>query len=204
MKLHWSPRSPYVRKVVIAAHELGLQDKIQLRRTVVAMSSSNPDIHDDNPLNKIPTLVLDDGLAIFDSFVICEYLDGLAGGGRIIPAVGRERLLALRMHALGQGLIDLLILARNERDRPESQRSPAHLAAFADKRRATIARLDSEAASLQDMPFGVGHIAVGCALAYSDYRFATEPWRESAPQLAKWHAGFEARDSALRTQLRDG
>jgi glutathione S-transferase len=204
MKLHWSPRSPYVRKVLIAASELGLQDRIERRRTVVAMSSTNPDIRDDNPLNKIPTLVLDNGLAIFDSYVICEYLDGLAGGGRIVPRGGRERLVALRMHALGQGLIDLLIMARNERDRPEPLRSDVHLAAFADKRRATIERLEAEVATLRDMAFGVGQIAVGCALAYSDYRFAAEPWRESAPSLAAWHADFEARESVRQNPLRDG
>lgn len=204
MKLHWSPRSPYVRKVMIAACELGLRNRIDLRRTVVAMSSTNLDIRDDNPLNKIPTLVLDDGLAIFDSHVICEYLDSLAGGGRIVPSAGRERLVALRMHALGQGLIDLLILARNERDRAEPLRSAPHLAAFADKRRATIARLESEVATLRDTAFGVGQIAVGCALAYSDYRFAAEPWRDSAPRLADWHAAFEARDSVRQNLLRDG
>jgi glutathione S-transferase len=204
MKLHWSPRSPYVRKVLIAACELGLQEKIELRRTVVAMSSTNPDIRGDNPLNKIPTLVLDDGLAIFDSYVICEYLDGLAAGRRIIPEGGRERLVALRMHSLGQGLIDLLILARNERDRPELLRSDVHLVAFAEKRRATIARLEVEAATLRDTDFGVGQIAVGCALAYSDYRFAAEPWRESAPRLADWHAAFEARESVRQNPLRDG
>jgi len=204
MKLHWSPRSPYVRKVMIAAFELGLQDKIELRRTVVAMSSTNPDIRDDNPLNKIPTLVLDDGLAIFDSYVICEHLDALAGGGRIFPPAGRQRLLALRMHSLGQGLIDLLILARNERDRPEALRSAPHLAAFADKRRATLERLEAEVDTLADLPFGVGQIAVGCALAYWDYRFASEPWREIVPQLAAWQAQFETRESALSCQLRDG
>lgn len=148
--------------------------------------------------------MLDDGLAIFDSYVICEYFDALAGGGRIIPAQGRDRLLAQRLHALGHGLIDNLILSRNERDRPEAQRSAAHLDAFALKRRATLATLERESDALADMPFGIGQIAVGCALAYADFRFSAEPWRESAPRLAAWHETFEARPSALATRLADG
>lgn len=204
MILHWSPRSPYVRKVMLAAHELGLQDRIERKRSVVAMSSVNMDLRPDNPLNKIPTLVLDDGLAIFDSYTILEYFDALCGGGKIIPASGRARLEALRMHALGNGLIDLLILARNERDRPDNLRSAAHVQAFADKRWATLDRLETEVAALRGEPCGIGQIAVGCALAYSDYRFAAEPWRERTPKLADWHAGFEARASALATRLSDG
>jgi glutathione S-transferase len=204
VKLHWSPRSPYVRKALVAAHECGVADRLERRRTPVAMSTSNADLLADNPLNKIPTLVLDDGLAIFDSYVICEYFDALAGGGRIIPAQGRERLLAQRLHALGHGLIDNLILSRNERDRPEAQRSAAHLDAFALKRRATLATLERESDALADMPFGIGQIAVGCALAYADFRFSAEPWRETAPRLAAWHETFEARPSALATRLADG
>lgn len=204
MKLHWSPRSPYVRKVMLSAHELGLHSLIEKQRTPVAMSSVNMDLRADNPLNKIPTLVLDDGLAIFDSYVICEYLDDLAGGGRLIPAKGRARLEALRMHALASGLLDLLILGRNERDRPAGQRSDAHMAAFLDKRLATIARLDEEAGWLETTAFGIGHVAVGCALSYADFRFSAEPWRPHAPRLAQWHQGFEARPSAQATQFADG
>ncbi len=204
MKLHWSPRSPYVRKVMLAACELGLQDRLERQRTVVAMSSSNADLRADNPLNKIPTLVLDDGLAIFDSYVICEYLDELAGGGRLIPRHGRERLLAQRLHAFGQGLLDLLILMRNERDRPDHLRSSVHMQAFADKRAATLAQLEREAGAIASAPFGIGQIAIGCALSYADFRFAAEPWREAHPQLAAWHKTFEARPSAQATAFVDG
>ena len=204
MKLHWSPRSPYVRKALLAAHECGVADQIERRRTPVAMSTSNADLLSDNPLNKIPTLVLDDGLAIFDSYALCEYFDELAGGDRIIPAHGRDRILAQRFHALGHGLIDNLILARNERDRPEGQRSMAHIDAFALKRRATLALLENEIESFTNMAFGIGQIAIGCALSYADFRFAAEPWRDSAPKLAKWYEGFEARPSALSTRLADG
>ena len=204
MKLHWSPRSPYVRKVMLSVHELGLQDRIEKQRTPVAMSSVNMDLRADNPLNKIPSLVLDDGLAIFDSLVICEYLDELAGGGKLIPRSGRARLETLRMHALGNGLLDLLILARNERDRPDSQRSDAHMKAFLDKRLATLARLEKETGWLASTPFGLGQITAGCALSYADFRFASEPWRDAFPNLAAWHRSFEARPSAQATQFADG
>ena len=204
MKLHWSPRSPYVRKVMVAAYELGLNEQIEKTRSVVAMSSVNLDLRPDNPLNKIPTLVLDDGLAIFDSYVICDYLDSLAGGGKLIPLQGRARLETLRMHALGSGLLDLLILARNERERPDLQRSSAHMLAFADKREATLKQLEREVTWLLETPFNLGHIAVGCALSYADFRFANEPWREDVPHLAQWHRHFEARESAVATQFKDG
>ena len=204
MKLHWSPRSPYVRKVMVAAYELGLNEQIEKTRSVVAMSSVNLDLRPDNPLNKIPTLVLDDGLAIFDSYVICDYLDSLAGGGKLIPLQGRVRVETLRMHALGSGLLDLLILARNERERPDLQRSSAHMLAFADKREATLKQLEREVTWLLETPFNLGHIAVGCALSYADFRFANEPWREDVPHLAQWHRRFEARESAVATQFKDG
>src|SRR5918911_4567025 len=96
LTLHWSPRSPFVRKVMVAAHELGLADRIERVRTVVRMTARpNPDLLPDNPLGKIPTLVLADGTALFDSVVICEYLDALAGGGILFPSPGRERWTTL-------------------------------------------------------------------------------------------------------------
>ena len=110
MKLHWSPRSPFVRKVMIAAHETGLVDRLTCVRTVVAMTAPNAALLSDNPLSKIPTLVLDDGSALYDSGVICEYLDTLHDGSKLFPADAKARWTALRRHALGSGLLDLLIL----------------------------------------------------------------------------------------------
>lgn len=204
MRLHWSPRSPYVRKVMIAAHELGLAQDIQLKRSVVAMTACNTGLMPDNPLNKIPTLVLDDGLVLFDSYVIIEYLNTLAGSHHLIPANSKDRILALRQHALGHGLIDLTILMRNERDRPPGKVSQELMDAFAAKRDATLARLEDESAMLEEMPFGIGQIAVGCALAYTDFRFSYVPWRDNHPRLAAWHADFEARPSARAAAFADG
>src|SRR5215831_13441620 len=115
MKLHWSPRSPFVRKVMIVAHERGLVDRLTCARTVAAMTTPHPELMRDNPLSKIPTLVLDDGTALYDSPVICEYLDALDGKPQLFPPDGKRRILALRRQALGDGYLDLLVLTRNER-----------------------------------------------------------------------------------------
>ena len=119
MKLHWSPRSPFVRKVMIVAHERGLVERITCVRTVAAMTKPHAELMRDNPLSKIPTLVRDDGVVIYDSPVICEYLDGLDGAPKLFPAGGEARLVALRRQALGDGFLDLLVLARNERERAD-------------------------------------------------------------------------------------
>jgi glutathione S-transferase len=203
LKLHWSPRSPFVRKVMVAAHELGLVDRIDRVRTVVRMTRPNTDLLPDNPLSKIPTLVLADGTVLIDSVVICEYLDALAGGGKLFPPSGQERWTALARHALGNGLLDILILWRNERDKPEEKRTPELLDSFAVKTRAALDRLERDAASLSAARFGIGHIAVGCCLSYLDFRFPDLDWRSGRPSLAAWHEGFGARPSAQATEIVD-
>lgn len=204
MKLHWSPRSPFVRKVMLSAHELGLAGRIEKVRTLAAMSQPNQALMRDNPLSKIPTLVLGDGTALYDSLVICEYLDGLAGGDCLFPTDPARRFNALRRHALGNGLLDLLVLRRNERDRPDGARSVPHLAAFAAKTQATVAAMEYEVGDFAAKPFDIGHVALGCALAYLDFRFVDTDWRPSHPRLADWHAKFSARPSAMATQFADG
>jgi len=201
MKLHWSPKSPYVRKVMICAHELGLVPRLELVRSVAAMSKPNPAIMADNPLSKIPTLVREDGRALFDSIVICEYLNALAAGA-LFPPQGEARWQALRWHALGDGLLDLLILWRNEREREHP--SAALVDAFERKTRASLALLDAEAASLVDAPLSIGHVTLGCALGYLDYRFDTLGWRALAPRLADWFGTLQARPSFQATAPVDG
>jgi glutathione S-transferase len=203
MKLHWSPRSPFVRKVMVAAHELGLADRIDRVRTVVRMIQPNADLLPDNPLSKIPTLVLADGTVLFDSVVICEYLDALAGGGTLFPPSGPERWTALARHALANGLLDILILWRNERDKPEAKQLPELLDSFAVKTRATLDRLERDAPDLAAARFGIGHIAIGCCLSYLDFRFADLAWRDGHPALAAWHETFHARPSAQATEIVD-
>jgi glutathione S-transferase len=202
MKLHWSPRSPFVRKVMIAAHETGLVNRLTCVRTVVAMTEPNTNLLSDNPLSKIPTLVLDDGSPLYDSLVICEYFDAMHDGPKLFPTDSKARWTALRRHALGNGLLDMLILWRGERER--QQPSQPHLDAFAVKYKATLKALEKESPEIGATPFGIGHIAIGCALSYADFRFADLNWRAGHPQTAAWHASFSQRPSARATEAVEG
>jgi len=199
MKLHWSPRSPYVRKVMVVAHELGLADRIDCVRTAAATSKPSAELMLDNPLSKIPTLVLGDGTAIYDSPVICEYLDRLDGAQRLFPSQLKERITALRRQALADGVMDFLILWRGELARPPEQRSQAHLASYPIKLKATLVALEKEAPDLEASAWSIGHIAIGCVLAYLDFRFAEQNWRQGHPRLAAWHAGFADRPAVRAT-----
>jgi len=198
MKLHWSPRSPFVRKVMIVAHETGLVGRLDCVRTVAATTRPHALLMEDNPLSKIPTLVLDDGSVLYDSRVICEYLDGLHGGPKLFPADPKERMVALRRQALGDGCLDFLLLLRNEGER--MQVSPVHVASYETKRAAVLHALEGEACALAHAPFTIGHVAIGCALAYLDFRFAQYDWRKDHPAIARWHAAFCARPSVRATE----
>lgn len=201
LTLHWSPRSPYVRKVMVCAHELGLVPRLNLVRSVAAMLKPNPAIMAVNPLSKIPTLVREDGSALFDSVVICEYLDTL-GSGSLFPSEGEARWQSLRWHALGDGFLDALILWRNERERT-APLQPL-LDAFELKARACLQVLDAEASALATAPFSIGQVTIGCALGYVDYRFGDFGWREQAPRLATWFAQLRERESFRATEPVDG
>jgi glutathione S-transferase len=203
MTLHWSPRSPFVRKVMIAAHELGLSDRLECRRTVVSMAAPNKTLLPVNPLSKLPTLVLADGTMLYDSLVISEYLDSLAGGGRIVPLEGPRRWLELSRHAVANGLLDVLVLYRNEREKPEVARTQAWLSTFAVKLDATLAYFERDIGAIASHPFGIAQIALGVALSYLDFRFADLDWRAERPNLARWHVEFCARPSALATEVVD-
>jgi glutathione S-transferase len=199
MKLYWSSRSPFVRKVMVFAHECGLADRIACERTLVTMTRPNADLLPLNPLGKIPTLVLDDGTVLYDSTVICEYLDSLHGGRRLFPEPGPARWTALRRHALGNNLLDNLVPWRNETLRPQPQQSPETLAAFELKARNSVAALEREADELAADPVGIGHIAIACALGYMDFRFAGLGWRAGHGRIARWYDAFAQRPSMIRT-----
>lgn len=203
MKLHWSPRSPFVRKVMILLHETGLAGSVECVRSVVAMSAPpNPQVLRDNPLGKIPTLVLDDGIALFDSRVICEYLDTLQNGPKFFPASGKERFRQLRWLALGDGLTDTLLLWRNERTRPSGPYD-VHLSAFEQKTRACFAVLEAEADEIATAPFGVGQMAIICALGQMDFRFRGSGWEAAHPKLARWYQVIQSRPSVAATAVLD-
>lgn len=195
MTLHWSPRSPYVRKVMIAAHEMGLQDRITIVRTVAGGTTPHRDLMKVNPVGKIPTLELEDGTAVYDSPVIIEYLDTLHTGPRLYPTAWPERLTALRRHALGQGMLDNALPLLGEGFRPPEKQSEPHKSLWRAKLVACVDALEQEAEALASSGFTVGHLAIGVALGYLDFRFDAMGWRNGHPRLAAWHATFNARPS---------
>lgn len=202
MKLHWSPRSPFVRKVAILLHETGLDANVERVRSVAAIATPNAAIMVDNPLSQIPTLVLDDGTALYDSPVICEYLDTLHDGPRYFPAAGPARWAALQRQALADGMLAILLIWRQERMKAPGQQLPDWLTAFATKIAASLARLETDAPALAS-GHDIGHVTIGCLLSYLDYRFADLDWRAGHPALAAWHAAFEQRPSMVATRPDD-
>ncbi|WP_428483946.1 glutathione S-transferase family protein [Rhodopila sp.] len=195
MILHWSPRSPYVRKVMIAIAEMGLQDRIQTTRTIAGGTTPHRALMKLNPVGKIPTLELPDGTVVYDSPVIIEYLDTLHDGPKLYPAAWPERLTALRRHALGQGMLDNALPLLAEGFRPPERQSEPHKALWRSKLVACVDALEGEAEALGRGGFTVGHLAIGVALAYLDFRFADLAWRNGHPTLATWHESFNARPS---------
>jgi len=198
MKLHWSPSSPFVRKVLIVAHELGLAERIACVRAAVGPARLNPEVMADNPLNKIPTLV-DGRMVLFDSRVICEYLDALDGRGRMFPDEPGARWTALRRQALADGLVETAVLLRDEHWRGDGHRSSAHLQAFGTKIPACLDALEGDALDFAEPD--IGHVAIACALSYLDFRLPEQQWRAGRPVLADWERRFAERPSAVATAL---
>jgi glutathione S-transferase len=193
-RLHWSPTSPYVRKVMVAAHELGLADRIDLVPTRVETVVA--DVAADNPLGRVPALVLPDGTTLFDSLVIAEFLNE-TGGGTLFPRPGPERWRTLTLHALAQGIIDAAIAIVAERRRPGAERSPAFVAA----RQAEIGRaLDALERNIPASTPDIGTITVAAGLGYVDFRLPDDAWRISRPRLAAWFAAFAQRPSMAATK----
>jgi glutathione S-transferase len=199
VKLHWSPRSPYARKVMVFAHETGLAGRIEQVPTLVSMTAPNRELMRVNPLAKIPTLITDDGMTLFDSSVICEYLDTLHGGEKLFPADPGRRWPALRWQALGNNMLDNLVPWRNERLRPQPQQSPETIAAFDLKIRNAIASLDTEADALARTAVGIGHVVIAVALGYIDFRFSDLAWRQGGQRIAAWSETFAKRSSMQAT-----
>lgn len=202
MRLYFSPTSPYVRKVMVTAIETGLEGRIE--KFVTAAGPDEATLGKANPLGKVPALVLDDGDVLYDSPVICEYLDSLHAGAAVFPAKGPDRWAALRRQALADGILDAAILRRMEEMRPAEQRSADAAAKQWRKVTRALDALEAEATAgqLAD-PTGkqtIGDIAAACALGYLDLRFATEDWRPTRSALAAWFAAMAKRRSLRETK----
>ena len=204
MKLRYSPASPYVRKCLVLAHETGLAGRIDAVPTVTADPASG--LAKDNPLGKIPAFTAKDGQVLFDSPVICEYLDSLHRRPKLFPTRGKARWTALRRQALADGILDASLLRRYESMRPANERS----ATWDDKQKGIVARaLDALEKEVQDLGkpaakrITIGQVAIGCALGYLDFRFAAENWRNGRPKLARWYEEFAKRPSMAATVPKD-
>ena len=193
MKLYYSPTSPYVRKVAACAIACGLHDRIT--RIETNPHASPAALVADNPLSKVPCLVTEDGLALFGSPVICEYLDSV-GEGSLFPPAGPLRWRALKLQAVGDGIMDAAVMRRMEMGRPAEEARAANMA----RQAAAVARaLDVLKASVPADHLDIGTITVACALGYLDLRFAEDGWREGRPALTAWYAGMEKRPEIAET-----
>ena len=195
MKLRYSTTSPFVRKVHVLALETGQIDKIELVKTV----TTDPDLGRNNPLQKVPAMEMDDGSSLYDSRVICEYLDSQAGG-KFFPPAGPARWTALRRQALADGMMDAAVLRMMESKKPENLRS-----ADWDKRQKLkvtqgLAALEADHLGPQ---LDIGTLSVAIVLDYLDFRFKAEDWRPAHPKLAAWHKNFSERASLKKTLPHD-
>ena len=197
MKLRLSFTSPYARKVRAAAIERGIADRIELVATIPWDPAT--DLGRDNPLGKVPTLILDDGTVLYDSPVICEYLDSLPGGEPLFPPAGPARWTALRRQALGDGMVDAAVAVFLERQKPSEQQAEAWIMRQLGKVQRALNALEGEAADIAGR-VDIGTVAIAVALAYLDFRLRDTPWRGDHPTLAAWYDGFALRPSMQDTQ----
>ncbi len=203
MKLLTAPPSPFGRKVKVVAIEKGLIDRIEIVMVSTVPSTPNEQLARENPLIKIPTLLPEGGRPIPDSFVICDYLDSLHDGERVIPASGPRRWEVLTVHTLGHGICEAGVLCRYENVlRPETHRWPDWVAGQMRKIDGSLDWLESNVAALGNpgtANVDLGQVAVGCGLGYLDFRFPEKDWRGAHPRLAGWFGEFGARASMQRT-----
>jgi len=196
MKLHYSPTSPFVRKVSVVALETGLDSRIEPIPANVWDPSNK--VADYNPLGKIPALGTEGGETLFDSPVICEYLDSLHDGLKLFPPPGGARWTALRRQALADGILDAGVLRLLESRRSESEQSAGWIARQSAAVTRGLDALEDEAEELSG-PVTIGHIAIGCAVGWLEFRFGDDDWRGNRPALARWYDNFARRPSMERT-----
>ncbi len=196
MELFWSPASPYARKVRAVAREQHLEGRITERSV---SPFDDPDaLLAANPLGKVPALVLDDGGLLYDSPVICAYLDAIGQGAAMIPSDGDARWAVLRAEALADGVMDLGLGIVLDGRKPEAERSPTTVARWHGQIRRALDRMTDETQSLA-AEVTLAHIACACALDYIDFRLPDIGWRSSRPALARWHADVADRPSLRAT-----
>jgi glutathione S-transferase len=199
MKLFYSASSPFVRKVLVCAHELGLRERLELVPAAPHPVNRDGTVVAQNPLGKIPTLITDENLVLYDSRVICEYLNALADA-QLIPTHGTARWRALVDQSLADGIMDAAVLARYENAaRPAPLRWEAWTGGQLEKVTCGLAEFERHA-DRWGARIDLGTIAAGCALGYLDFRYAALGWRERYPAAAAWFGQFAARESMAATR----
>ncbi|HJS85540.1 MAG TPA: glutathione S-transferase N-terminal domain-containing protein [Acetobacteraceae bacterium] len=199
MKLFYSPTSPFVRKVMACAIARGIEGRIETVRA--NPHDSPPDLLEANPLSKVPCLVTDEGLALFDSPVICEFLDSVGDAAKLFPPSGPARWRALKQQALGDGILDAAVGRRGEMAKPVEAARQAWMA----RQKAAISRaLAQIEADPPQSGLDIGTITLACALGYLDFRFGAEPWRGAHPRLADWFGAIAAHPAIAGTVPKEG
>jgi glutathione S-transferase len=185
VKLYYSPTSPYVRKVVACAIIRGLDGRIERHPTNPHVSPA--DLVADNPLSKVPCLITDDGLSLFGSQLICEYLDSLGDELPLFPERGAPRWRALKFQSLGDGILDAAVPCRGELGKPKEEARDAQIARYMSVIDRTVDTLETDPPQKH---IDIGSITVACALGYLDFRFGSHPWRPGHPRLTAWYEPF--------------
>ena len=203
MKMYFSPSSPFVRKVLVSAIELDLEHRIERLACAVGVIDRDATVIAHNPLGQVPTLITDEGVALHDSRVICEYLDAIAGGGRLFPAPIAPRFRALVLQSIADGLLNAAVLGRQEMTlRPKEKFWEPWRNAQLAKIESVLDRMDVSSRELHDR-FDIGPIATACALSYLDFRYPDYDWRTGRNALADWYTTVSSRPSMARTALKE-
>jgi glutathione S-transferase len=200
MKVYYSPTSPFVRKVLVVAHELSLADRIERLGSAAHPVNRDAGIVAHNPLGQVPTFFTDDGEALYDSRVICEYLNDRAKGG-LFPTDDRRRWRALREQALCDGMLAAALSVRYEHvTRPEEKRFGDWIAGQTAKITDGLAALERQIGQSGSF-LDIGTISIACVLSYLDLRFPAMEWRKNHSALSAWYADFRKRPSMIATEL---
>lgn len=194
MKLYFSPTSPYVRKVRACAISREIDGQIELIPT--NPNESRTEFVAINPLAKVPALVTDDGLALFDSPVICEFLDSIGDSLPMFPTHGAPRWRALKLQAIGDGILDASVPRRGEMLKPQDD---GRIAWIARQTAAVDRAIDTLESDPPHQHIDIGSLTVACALGYLDFRFASQPWRDRHPKLAAWYLAFAQNPGIAQT-----
>ena len=185
MKLFYSATSPYVRKVMACAIQRGIVDRIET--TSSNPHASPPDLLAQNPLSKVPCLITDDGMSLFGSQLICEFLETMGEALPLFPVKPADRWRALKFQSLGDGILDAAVPCRGELGRPKEAARDAAIARYKAAMMRTVDVLESDPPGLG---IDIGSVTVACALGYMDFRYASDPWRPNHPKLSAWYDSF--------------